>query len=67
MWARASPIIFEVFVLVLWTLLFTKLKINNTNTQDRTPLKLLSIYLLAKSEVIFFKNNGQKEVIKSKL
>ena len=67
MWARASPIIFEVFVLVLWTLLFTKIKINNTNTQDRTPFKLSSIYLLTKSEIIIFKNNGQKEVIKSKL
>ena len=45
MWARASPIIFEVSFLLHGPFYLSEYKFNNTKIQDRTPLKLLSIYL----------------------
>ena len=48
MWARASPIIFEVFYLLYGPFNLQNYKLNNTKIQDRTPLKLLSTYLFNK-------------------
>ena len=65
-WARASPIVFEVLYLFYGPFYFQNYKLNNKNTQDRTPLKLLCLYLLNQIRSIYYKNNGQK-VIKCKL